>query len=572
MKSRFLWIGILILSLIAYVIYQFNEALIIEKLSPYFPESEENPPGYYADLVSFLFTEAVWIVILFAASLYLTFNGKMNGNINAIESVMVKNSTVILVVSLFIFVVITSVVATLGLEQFPNSADEFAYLFQAEQLAEGRLWNEVHPLPDFFEFHHLAQKDDKWVSRFPPGWPLLLSLAFVMHIPPFLINTVLGVLAALVLFRLLRRIYDERIALWSTLAMLFSGFFIFNSATYFSHMASLLEGLLFVYFAYRFLQTRKNGYAIVAGIFLGMLVMTRQLTAIIFLVPFIVYFVYQMKWRALLPLTLIGLGALPFVGFFLYYNHQITGNALVPVTMWTNADEAIGFVKGHTPAKGVKFTVKRLAMFFYWASPSILILYFFYLLRRLKDYRKLIVHPEDYLFLLLIAGYFFYYHSGGNQYGPRFYLEGFPFLVAFVVAKALRTNQRWAKVFLFCALVYNVVKLPFITYRENQVVSERKDIYNQVAHKRISNAVIFISSGTGIMRPMPVEDLNRNDRYYKNGVIYARDLGDENVRLMNFYKGKDFYLYRRAENEVKGTLIRMIPGTFPPKGLTAEKD
>jgi hypothetical protein len=387
---------------------------------------------------------------------------------------------------------------------------------------------------------------------------LLLSLAYLVSIPPFLINLLIGCLAAMVLFRLVSRIYDERIALWSAIAMTFSSYFIFNAATYFSHMASLLEGLLFVYLAYRYIQTEKLLYALGAGLFLGMLIMTRQLTAVIFLAPFVVYYFYKLKLRAVTPLILMAVGTAPFVGFFLWYNNEITGSPFVPVTMWTNSDEALGFVKGHTPVKGAKFTFKRLAMFLYWASPSFLILYFLYLLQRIRDYRKILLHPEDYIFLLLMAGYFFYYHSGGNQYGPRFYLEGFPFLVVLVVARALRTNQRWAKVFLFVAIIFNFIRIPFIAYREHRVVEERKDVYAQVENNGIKNAVIFISSQTSVMRPMPVEDLNRNDRRYENDVLYARDLGPENIKLIDYYRGKkEFYLYKREIDAVHGSLVKI---------------
>lgn len=557
MKIRLLLLLTLIAAIVAFAAFQVAEPWILQKLAPYFPKSEENEPGYYADMVGFLFTEGIWIVILLIASVWLSLYGNFLDRVHRAEAILLQGGTTRWML-LLLFLIVTVLVATVSLEQFPNSADEFAYLFQAEQLAEGKLWDPVHPVPDFFEFHHLAQKDGKWVGRFPPGWPLLLSLAYLVSIPPFLINVLIGCLAAMVLFRLVSRIYDERIALWSAIAMTFSSYFIFNAATYFSHMASLLEGLLFVYLAYRYIQTEKLLYALGAGLFLGMLIMTRQLTAVIFLAPFVVYYFYKLKLRAVTPLILMAVGTAPFVGFFLWYNNEITGSPFVPVTMWTNSDEALGFVKGHTPVKGAKFTFKRLAMFLYWASPSFLILYFLYLLQRIRDYRKILLHPEDYIFLLLMAGYFFYYHSGGNQYGPRFYLEGFPFLVVLVVARALRTNQRWAKVFLFVAIIFNFIRIPFIAYREHRVVEERKDVYAQVENNGIKNAVIFISSQTSVMRPMPVEDLNRNDRRYENDVLYARDLGPENIKLIDYYRGKkEFYLYKREIDAVHGSLVRI---------------
>jgi hypothetical protein len=559
MKVRLLLVGILILTCIAYVIFKLNEPAFIQKLTPFFPSKDENTPGYYSDLVAFLFTEGFWLMVLVIVTVYFSFYGNLEKHINKIEAILLKNSSVTLYILLMVFFLITILVATIGLKQFPNSADEFAYLFQAEQLSDGKLWDAVHPKPDFFEFHHLAQKDGKWVSRFPPGWPLVLSVAFIFEIPPFAINALIGVIVLGIFYKLMDRFYGERIAIWSVFILAFSSFFIFNAASYFSHTVSLLEGLLFIYFSHRYLQTKRLWYTLLAGFALGMLVMTRQLTAVVFFVPLCAYLLYQLRIRALPPLFLIGLGALPFVGAFLWYNQKITGDPLMPVTVWTNADEALGFVKGHTPVKGLKFTFKRLMMFLYYTSPALLVLYFLYLFERLKNFKRILSNPGDYLFLLLIIGYFFYYHSGGNQYGPRFYLEGFPFLIGFVVARVLRMNTRWAKVFLFCGLIYSIVKIPLITYREHQVIEERMDVYSLVEEQGINNAVVFISSETGIIRPMPVEDLNRNDRHYENDVIYARDLGAENLTLMKHYSTKDFYIYKRGIDVPSGELIKISP-------------
>lgn len=556
MRLRFLFPGLAIIAVVLWILFQFNESTIIGKLIP-FVLSDENTPGYYADLISFTANEVFWIIILVSVTgLLISWRG-FNQWFNGIENKLLDNRKITLSVVYASFIIITSVVATRSLLQFPNSADEYVYLFQAQQLGDGKLWDPVHPHPDFFEFHHLAQKEGKWIGRFPPGWPLLLSIAFVLGIPPFLVNTILALIALIVFERFVRRLYDSRIALWSVLTLAFSSFYIFNAATFFSHIASLLEGLLFVYLAYRFLQTQRYGYAIASGVFLGLLIMTRQLTALIIFLPVFVYVIYQLKQRAILPLLLIGLGATPFIGAFLWYNYTITGNAFVPVTMWTNSDEALGFVKGHTPAKGLKYTVKRLLMFIYFVSPTLLLLYALCLLGRVKNWKKFLIHPEDYIFVLLIFGYFFYYHSGGNQYGPRFYLEGLPFLIVFVVAKVLRSGRVWAKALLFASLIYSLVKIPFIAEREGAVVRERMDVYTLVKEQGVKNAVVFIGSETGVIRPMPAENLNRNDRFYKNDVIYARDLGEQNQELIQFYQGKDIYLYRRPIDEVRGILTRL---------------
>ena len=56
MKIRLLLLLTLIAAIVAFAAFQVAEPWILQKLAPYFPKSEENEPGYYADMVGFLFT------------------------------------------------------------------------------------------------------------------------------------------------------------------------------------------------------------------------------------------------------------------------------------------------------------------------------------------------------------------------------------------------------------------------------------------------------------------------------------------------------------------------------------
>jgi hypothetical protein len=67
------------------------------------------------------------------------------------------------------------------LRAFPNSGDEYEFLFEAETFLARRLWN---PLPPFHElFTVSALVDGKWMALYPPGWPLLLAGAKFFHLP-----------------------------------------------------------------------------------------------------------------------------------------------------------------------------------------------------------------------------------------------------------------------------------------------------------------------------------------------------------------------------------------------------
>src|SRR5215203_5485632 len=102
--------------------------------------------------------------------------------------------------------------------------------------------------------------------------------------------------------------------------------------------------------------------------------------------------------------------------------------------------------------------------------------------------------------------------------GRDFFFEAFPFLVLLVVSYVFTRGRKWQVALLVSGLIFAVVKFPFIAMREHRVVEERKDLYEIVEKQKIRNAVVFVSSHTGIIRPMPIGDLTRNDVEYKNEV------------------------------------------------------
>jgi hypothetical protein len=547
--------GVILLA--GYVIINVYELEIARSYIKIFPLQRDKSLAYWIDLTHMLYREFFILCLFIVATVYLAQYGNMQLLLQKFEGVILKRPPLTLSVIVFSFFILSIVVAVYVLDVFPNSSDEYDYLFQAEVISRGQLWDKPHPLPDFFDLFHLAQKQDKWISRFPPGWPLILAVAFILNIPAYIINPILGAITLLVLYKFCARFYNERIAVWSTLCTALTGCVIFNAGSFFSHTVSLLEFLLFVYFFYSYLDERRIYQLLLAGFFLGLLTITRYYTAFLLFIPFFIHLTYRYKFKAVVPLIFIGMGALPPLAYFLWYNYQVTGNPLLPVTMWAFNDEALGFVQGHTPMLGIQYIMRRILMFIAWVSPAFLILYMVLLWRKVKTSSQRLIHPEDYGFVLLMVGYFFYYHHGGNQYGPRFYFEAIPFVIVFVVAKVLQVNNRWALALLLTGFIYAVVKIPLIAVREHAITKEREDVYVQVAKKGIHHAVVFLSTGTGLKRPLADKDLTRNDKHYQNDVIYALDLKEKNHALMQYYKDRDFYSYQRGMEEVSGHLIKI---------------
>lgn len=557
-SSSTIWvIGTALVPLVIFFLILFFQDQIAVAIMSLFPRGDQHGISFYRDVVYLMRTEILWLgyFFLFALLLYRYASSATLDNLLNIRTRSKALYYMMLIASGFLFAAVLINVEVL--EEFPNSSDEYAYLIQAEMFSRGKLWERAHDLPDFFYHINIAQHEGILVSRFPPGWPLILSVAFEIGMNASLMNPLLGLIALVVFYFFVRRYYDARVAVWSTLALSFTGFYLFNAASYFSHTACLLVTLLFVFNVYRYQEKKLFIYGILAGFFLGFVVIIRYYTALLIFLPFLIYLVFEHRWKVIPLFVWMGIGSLPCMTYLLWYNYSITGDALLPVTMWAYPAEQLGFVKGHSVMKGAEHLVRRALMFIYWTSPGLLILYLVFLWRKIKSPAERLLRPEDYAFITLTVGYFFYHEIGGNQYGPRFLFEGFPFLIAFVVSNVLKTREKWAVALLLASVAFAIVKLPFISQREGTIIDQRQDMYDLVEEQNIRNAVVFVASPTSPIRPMPTRDLTRNDPNFMNNVIYVLPIHGINDQIMKYYGDRAVYRYERDINDSNGELVRI---------------
>jgi len=547
-----------LLPLAVYFISRIYENELTSLIIPLFPIEADKSFGFYKDFVRLCFNEMLWLSFFLLLVWAFYVYGRGPDSLHAIENHVVHRAAFYSGVIVSLGFLGAILIAYYTLHDFPNSGDEYVYLYQAETLSEGRLWNEAHALPQFFSYSHLPQKDGMSVGRFPPGWPLLLSLPFVFHIPPLWLNPVIAAITLWIFYSFGCRYYGHRVALWALISVAFTSFYLLNSASFFSHNACLLMAVGFIYSLYLRLEKGSTSFALLAGVCLGAMVITRYYNAVLIAIPVFIYLFYQYRWKCIPTLFLIGVGSLPFFIFLFWYNYSITGNGLLPVTVWADPRERLGFgVRGYTPIEGIEHFIRRVFLFLYWSSPALLLLYVVFLFQKVRSRVQRFFHPEDYYLLMLILGYYFYHHIGGNQYGPRFWFEGTPFLTLFVVKKTFDTKAKWVWALFAAGLIYGIVKIPYIIHREHRVIEERMDIYTKVKESKISNAVVLVATHTGIIRPMGELDLTRNGMDHNSSVIYAHDLGERNQELMKFYPDRAFYKYVRDPEIVEGKLVRI---------------
>ena len=557
-SSSTAWVvATILIPIILFFILLYFENRIASLVMSWFPPSKLQGLAFYKDVVYLVRTELLWAGLFFLLALIIF----LYASREALDKFLnVRSRTKALYYMMLIgsaFFLTTVLINGKVLEEFPNSSDEYAYLLQADMFSRGKLWERAHDLPDFFYHINIAQHEGIMVSRFPPGWPLILSGAFEIGLNPAMVNPVLGLVALTIFYFFATRYYGPRVAVWSVVAVGLTGYYLFNAASYFSHISCLLVTVLFVFNVYLYQEKGNFIYGLLAGFFIGFVMIIRYYTAVLIFIPFLVYLFVELRWKVIPLFVWMGIGALPCLSYLLWYNYSITGNSLLPVTVWAYPAEQLGFVKGHTFLQGIEHFFRRTLMFVYWCSPGLLILYVVFLWRKIKSRAQRLLRPEDYAFVMLTIGYFFYYQIGGNQYGPRFMFEGFPFLVVFVVSKVFEKKEKWAMAVLIASISLPIAKLPFIADREALVVDQRQDMYDLVQEQKIKNAIVFVASPTSPVRPMPRGDLTRNDPKFMNDVIYVLELPRINDQIMEYYSDRAVYKYVRDLNEPQGELIKI---------------
>ncbi len=454
----------------------------------------------------------------------------------------------------FLILIALSWIALSVLQNFPNSADEYCYLYQAKTFLKGRFWNAPHPLQDSFLFFWIFHIKDKLVTHYMPGWAIVLAAFMKLGIPAWLSNPTLGVLFLGVQFRLGCRIFNERAAFLSVLIMLFSSFFLLNAASYFSHVLSALLIMLFFLKCFEYVDNQKLSDAFLTGVFFGMAFLTR-LTLFLCSLPLIIWVLRQRisRWAILYFIA----GTLPFIVFLLAYQFCITGKFLSSPLFETNQNLHVWKID----LASFYMTHAQLKSFIYWTPAFLILVYFVSLLNFAKNSRKTIIGLS---FLCLVFGHAFYQADPGNQYGPRYYFEGYPFLVLLASAYLFKEEEFSQKSFIskclfFLFLISIVFSIP-LTYQhfmiEKQVVWERREPFRLVERNHIKNAIIFLGTGSGALRPMSIGDLTRNDIDFTNDVLYVWYRGKEDAALKAFYPQKSYYLYFYDPARKRGFLAK----------------
>lgn len=177
-------------------------------------------------------------------------------------------------------------------ERYPHLEDEFAYLFQAKVFAGGHAWA---PGSDPFKYvwqPFIIQPEPpydgilKRFGKYAPGWPLVLSIGVLLG-QTWVINAFLALLTTALVYRMAREIFDEAVGIVSALLLSISPMVLLLNATLMSHTIAMFAAVLATFAYWRTTKHGKGRYrwAMVSGLCLGFIFITRPLTAVAIAAP-----------------------------------------------------------------------------------------------------------------------------------------------------------------------------------------------------------------------------------------------------------------------------------------------
>ena len=463
----------------------------------------------------------------------------------------------------------------------PRLDDGVAAVFQARIFASGHL---VLPLPehaDFFKvFGVLDRRVGHWCGMYPPGWPALLVpgvwLGATWLISPLLHGGL--VVATALLGRELYGPATGRLAglltLGSPLLLVLGGEHLSSTPTAFALVAC-------AWFTLRLVRTGRPRFGALAGLAWGLAFLCRPLSAL--LVGGIIALYPLVRWRAACAawrgMGLAALLAVLAAGTLAAFQHATTGDAGTPGhEIGLGARGRLGFgrldaARTHTVGLAFEYSLRRLRNVSHhllgWPAPFYLIALAPFLAGRARAREAWLLAPS--LALLLVFATYWYY----DMYYPSQYLtEGLPALLVLVAAAltghAGRTAPQrvaWSAPALAAGWSFALLAGGphyFDGFHKNFGDVESV-LPRVVARHDITHAVIFMDQiGEGTDRHDPRNNFYatgfmRNDLALQGDVIYARNLRERNIELMQHYPGRAYYLYRFNRTTSRGRLYTLHP-------------
>ena len=347
-------------------------------------------------------------------------------------------------------VLLSALLAWLVFEAVPHIPDDISYLFQAKYLASGHWYLPAPPDAASFEVGQVAVDAGKWFGYGFPGWPAILSLGVIAHMP-WLVNPLLSGVIVLLLHAVLTRSHNRGTAHAAVALLAVSPWFLFMSASFMTHTVTIVWTLLAILAVQKERESSRGYWAALAGLALGALFLTRPLEGL--LVGAVVgMWVVGVAGKRFSVRGFIGfvVAGIALASLIFPYSRMLTGSPFIPPQQkwtdlaWYPGADRLGFgpnignvgwghldpLPGHGPLDVLINANRNFYMagveLFGWVFGSLAFVYLAAASRGIKR--------QDFVFagiaLAIIAGHSLYWFSGGPDIGARYwYQAAVPFVV-----------------------------------------------------------------------------------------------------------------------------------------------
>lgn len=340
----------------------------------------------------------------------------------------------------------------------PLHIDAMTQAFQANIFADGRLSAPLAADPRFFSSALVIEHAGRAFSQFPPGWAALLAMGFLLGVP-WLMAPLCGALAVYGLYRLLKeRGNDDRTALFTAALMGLSPWFVFNAASWMSHVPTLCFILLGSAALMRGMREPRDWlWAGLGGFGLGLATLIRPLEGVAFGLPATIWMLARawssrsarpVAWRGLVGFAVGGTVAM---GLLLAYNQVMHGSpTLFGFELQWGPEHRLGFHEApwgppHTFLRGVQlvngYLLALQLLFFDAPAPSLVLALAALLLARRLD------ALDRYLLAgcgLVLLGYLAFWGEG-HDLGPRYLIPLAPVVAIWTVRFGSILGERTRK-------------------------------------------------------------------------------------------------------------------------------
>ena len=408
-----------------------------------------------------------------------------------------------------------------GLE--PLTIDELSLQWQGRLLASGRLFARAEPYPEFFSNMQTVVVDGRLFTHFPIGPAAVLSVAMAAGVP-WLVNPVLGAIAAILVYRFLASTTTETEARAVSLLFASSPFVLFMAATQLDHMPALVAIWLAIAalpaWAAADSASRARRYGAVVGVGLGAAATIRPYDAALSALVIGLFQLRELRRNRVLASSLmvqVLAGCVP-VALLLAANAATTGE---PLTFAYDALNGSAHRPGfhidpmgelHTPRRGVfnvsAYLLRLDAVLLGWPIPALLLV-----IAALAWQRRSSRWDELCLGILgaLLVGYWVFWGEG-RALGPRFLFTAAPVFLLYATrfAGAFRermTRPIWRRAVTVLVPIWMLLGwlLPApvaqpsgvwaLSRRAAEQPTAMRMIDRAITEQRLDHALVFITDG-----------------------------------------------------------------------------